>query len=242
MPQSSDGSRAPALSEHVCPWRIPDEEAALVFVKGQYLFRHRDQTGATTVKFISPESVAAAFAQIRVDSGWLPPNLLRWGMGASGEWVVSFIPPGVSELAFEIDTPNSQEPASTILKVALPGLVFLGYGIQYFVWAVTQKPGPTIQTYHAPLPNVDAQGRICFGSNRVPRAETSTLAATWQLFRSAPFTSHLANGKSRRSPEDVRVQLFELARRNRRHYPTRDLLSTNRTLDQVIDSALRSHE
>jgi PRTRC genetic system protein B len=242
MTLSSGSSLAPTPREHVCPWRIPDEEAALVFVKGQYLFRYRDPAGATTVKFISPGSVAAAFAQIRVDSDWLPPNLLRWGMGASGEWVVSFIPPGVSELTFEIDTLNSKELASTILKVPLPGLVFLGYGIHYFVWAVTQKPGPTIQTYHAPLPNVDAQGRICFGSNRVPRAATGTLAATWQVFQSAPFTSHLANGKSRRFPEDVRVQLFELARRNRRHYPTRDLLPTNRTLEQVIDSALRSHE
>ncbi|MBM3129472.1 MAG: hypothetical protein FJ009_12700 [Chloroflexi bacterium] len=240
MTLSRDSSLAPAPSEHVCPWRIPDEEAALVFVKGQYLFRHRDQTGATTIKFISPESVAAAFAQIRVDSGWLPPNVLRWGIGASGEWIASSIPPGVSELTFEVDASNSKEPNPIVLKVALPGLVFLGYGIQYFVWAVTQKPGPTIQTYHAPLPNVDTQGRICFGGNRVPRAATGTLAATWQLFQGASFTSHLANGKSRRSPEDVRVHLFDLARRNRRHYPTRDLLPMNRTLEQVIDWALRS--
>jgi PRTRC genetic system protein B len=248
MTQSSDGSLALATNEHVFPRRIPDEQAALIFVGEQYLFRYRDkQTGGVNVKFISPSSVAAAFAQIRVDSGWLPSNLLRWGIGAGGEWVVSFVPPGLSELAFEndgsfgagSDTP-SKVSDSIVLNVPLPGLVFLGYGVRYFIWAVTQKPGSTIQTYHAPLPNVDHQGQICFGSNRVPPASTSTLSATWQLFRSAPFSSHLANGKSRRFPEDVRVKLFELARRHRRRYPVRDLLPMNRTLEQVIDSTLRS--
>lgn len=253
MSQSSLNDPSAFSGDHTCPWRIPDEQAALIFVQGQFLFRHTEPaTGRTTIKFVAPASVATAFAQtespfgIRVDSGWLIPNILRWGIGVNGEWVAWYAAPAVRELTFETDAQfvpaavSDNAPADRItVRVPVPGLVFLGYAAAYFVWAVTRQPKADTPTFHAPLPNVDATGHICFGSNDVPPAASRTIAAAWELFLRAPFNSHQANGKSRRQPEDVRAQLFDLARRQRRRYPTGDLVATNRTLDQACAAVLR---
>src|SRR5512136_2489207 len=77
-----------------------EEQAALVFAGGQYLFRWREHD-AVQSKFISPASVRAAFSAEPIDTGWLPPNVRRWGTGASGDWAVLSIPPMRHQLVFE---------------------------------------------------------------------------------------------------------------------------------------------
>lgn len=125
----------------------------------------------------------------------------------------------------------------------MPGLAFLGYEQRYCVWSFKDKElrGETI-LFAAPLPNVDAHGVICFGTNLVPVACTQTIQDAWKLFLTTPFTNHSVDRKSNAYPEDVRKQLNRLALVQHRRYPLSDLVSTNRTANMAIDWILRGIE
>ena len=58
-------------------------EAELYFLPGgHYLFRRRSAAGVTS-KFVTAPDVAAAFTGQEMDSGWLPPGVMRIGRHAS---------------------------------------------------------------------------------------------------------------------------------------------------------------
>jgi PRTRC genetic system protein B len=208
-------------------------------VDDQYLFRWREN-GAELIKFISPAAVRAAFSQEPIDTGWLPLDTRRWGTGPGGDWAVLFAPPARRRLWFENDGLFAGKAARVELEVPMPGLVVMGLGQTVYVWAVKEKAlHPDRMTYHAPLPNLDHAGAVCFGSNPLPRVTAGTIAQGWRLFLESPFTNHSTNGKSRRYPDDVRVQLARLAASRRRTYPTSDLVSRQQTVNQSVEGALR---
>ena len=212
---------------NVSPSAFAEEQAALVFVGNQYLLRWKEREAIHT-KFISPASVRAAFSAEPIDTGWMPPNVRRWGTGASGDWAVLSIPPMRHSLLFEHITPDI--PAMT-LDVPLPALVFMRIGSAGYIWALKDEFASDAVLYHAPLPNVNHSGAICFGGNHL---EGRTLSQAWQLFLDSPFTSHQTNGKSRRQPDDVRLLLASLHKKRR--YPLRDLapLQPRITVDQAV--------
>lgn len=218
---------------NVSPSPFAEEQAALVFVGSQFLFRWR-QGDAVQSKFISPASVRAAFSAEPIDTGWLPPNIRRWGTGASGDWAVLAIPPMRHALLFEHIT---QDIPTMTLDVPLPALVFMRIGSAGYIWALKDEFAPDAVLYHAPLPNVNHSGAICFGGNRL---EGCTLSQAWQLFLDSPFTSHQTNGKSRRQPDDVRLLLASLHKKRR--YPLRDLapLQPRTTVDQAVAALTRA--
>jgi hypothetical protein len=100
--------------------------------------------------------------------------------------------------------------------------------------------------FAAPLPNIDENGAICFGSNVVPKATTETIEEAWHIFLASPFTNHSVNGKSHKYPDDVREQLMRLvgepalspSKGRHRRYPIEDLVSLNRSANTVIDWTL----
>jgi hypothetical protein len=111
-------------------------------------------------------------------------------------------------------------------EVPLPALAFAGIGSQYYVWAIAQdEVSPEAPIKHAPLPNVGPDGGICFGD-----------------IITTPFSGHNSGGKSRRFPDDVRVQLLRLAHRNARRYPLRDLVGGYENLEQVVDRVIKKSE
>src|SRR5712691_5513853 len=65
--------------------------AALLFTRGQYLLYDR-QGGEVRVKGVSAQALRAAFAEEPVDSGWLPPGVIRYGLGPAGTFFVRLIP------------------------------------------------------------------------------------------------------------------------------------------------------
>ena len=137
------------------------EDAALLFLGGQYLFRWK-QDGAIHSKFVSPASVRAAFSIEPLDSDWLLPTVRRWGINASGAWAVMFIPPARHEFIF--DDIMKDQPTTT-LTLPMPGLVFMATGTQGYIWALKDDFTPDASLYRAPLPNVyNDTGAICFGS------------------------------------------------------------------------------
>ncbi len=212
------------------PWA--EEQAALVFAGGQYLFRWKEGEVVHS-KFISPASVRAAFSAEPIDTGWIPSNIRRWGTGPAGDWAVLSIRPMRHALILE----NGTRDPTVALEVPLPALVFVRIAAACYVWALKHEFAPDVLLHHAPLPNVDGSGKICFGANQL---EGRTIAESWQLFLDSPFTSHQANGKSRRQPNDVRLLLASLG--DRKRYPLRDLLPLQPriTVDQAISSLTRA--
>lgn len=221
---------------HLTPMSA-DETAALLFIcADQYLFRHRTRDGGIAYKFVSPASVRAAFAEETIDTTWLPPTARRWGIGKNGEWILVTHPPQRYGFAFQM---SEQEEKATTFELPMPALAFLGYGQKYYVWAFKNKEltGDT-KLFAAPLPNVDANGAICFGRNVVPKASAQSIEDAWQLFLTSPFTGHAVNGKSRAYPDDVRKQMNRLIAGQQRRYPLWDLVSLNRTANMALDWTL----
>jgi PRTRC genetic system protein B len=225
---------------HLSPMSA-DETAALLFICGdQYLFRYRTKEGSAAYKFVSSAAVRAAFAEETIDTNWLPNNARRWGIGKRGDWIVITFPPQKHVFSFVVE---DDERKTMALELPMPALAFFGYDQRYYVWAFkdAELKGDT-NLFAAPLPNVDANGAICFGSNVVPKASGKTIEEAWRIFLASPFTNHSVNGKSRKHPDDVRKQLTQLAEHRRRRYSIDDLVSLNRTANMVIDWTLRGIE
>lgn len=229
---------------------IPVQDAhnnpALEFREGQCLLRSTTLGGTITERFISWETVREAALKIPIDSGWLTAEIVRWGTGAKGEWVIAFIPPGRHKLEIEFGTPGVDE-AVEYVTAPLPGMVFFGHCNKYFVWA--QKFGhcePHHELYRCPLPNVMIDGSICWGLLKPPNASPRTILKAWELFIKSTFNAHAAPGKSKAQKEDVRLLLKELAGQGGEGfgvtmepvYPLDDLVRqvprTGVTLDQAI--------
>jgi hypothetical protein len=217
------------------PRQLSEISAELLFLNGeQYLF-HYKQGNADKYKFVSPTSVRAAFSHTPIDSGWLKPGIQRWGTGPKGDWVVLFIPPQKHQI-------DLSELGKII--VPLPALVFAGIKQDYRVWAINSKEfSPDAIALNAPLPNVNPHSSfICWGALKPPLAGTQTIHTAWEMFINSPFTSHWADGKSLRKPEDVRKTLLTISSRK---YPASDLVlfETNsyaprHTIAQLIDNLL----
>ncbi len=179
---------------------------------------HYEVAGVGYQKPISLAALRHACLQLPTDSGWLPPRLVRTGETAAGPFAVLWIPPAVHPLVLAGDP--------TPARVPLPGLVLCGLGAIYRVWATA---GPTFAPdallAHAPLPNVYADGRICWGANQPPLAAPAALPTAARLFLAeTPFTNAAANDKSRAAPRAIRPQLRALAAAGAAAYPLDDLL------------------
>jgi len=232
-----------------------DQNPALEFMDGQFRFRMVNLEGAVIERCISSEAVREAFSGIPVDSGWLPPGIVRWGNGKLGEWCVAFIPSAVHEIEMtreltaedrERDTERGRMAADNAaaisrVRVALPGLVFFGLSNQYYIWAVkTETLKPHNEIYRCPLPNVEETGLICWGPYNPPRCTTKSISEAFKLFINSTFNNHRADGKSKRFREDVRLMLTELAAAGG-PYPVDDLMRQVPRVGIALDTAIREY-
>jgi Prokaryotic E2 family D len=201
-------------------------EAALLFSKGQYVFYDRVNRGLRP-KGISPQTLMTALIGEPVDSGWLPPGIVRWGSGTGGTFMVKFIPPCRHTLRL----PSFDQEGYCEMTLPLPGLVFAGAshessgsrGAVFYVWALADEEfRPTARLYHAPLPNVYPEGRVCWGTDPAPKVSWQTFDGAWQLFTFSRFNRSHCSGKSVREPSDVLRLLESLTSAAR--YPVADLV------------------
>jgi hypothetical protein len=124
-------------------------------------------------------------------------------------------------------------------NVPLPGLIFVGIGQEYRVWATAasgeQTPNaneadfdPQAAVYAAPLPNVHQDGRICWGEAQaqVPIALPTAggIGAAWRLFLASEFTDHLVSSKSQSYSVDVRHGLLAALLNRQTVYPSAELV------------------
>jgi hypothetical protein len=224
--------------------QTPTINPAIEFHNGQFLFRKVNLEGGVIERYVSHAAVKEAFSGLPIDSGWFNlelacPGICRWGNGRLGEWAVAFIPPARHEL--EITNDGTNKPfAVEKLKTPLPGMVFFGISNQYFTWAVkTERLLPFHELYRCPLPNVMQDGSICWGLLKPPFAKASTIFDAFKLFMTSTFNNHMANAKSKRMRDDVRVVLKDMSRAPLpSYYPVADLMRqvdvTGVTLDQAI--------
>ena len=82
---------------------------------------YRD-AGKETYKFLSPETVRAAFQHEQIDSGWIPSSVQRLGSCKQGQGFVQFIPPARRTFTFTNLTEDGEPIALTI---PMMGLVFM---------------------------------------------------------------------------------------------------------------------
>lgn len=209
--------------------------AALLIVNDEQFVYWTKERGGEQCKSLSPEDVQAAFALQSVDSGWLPPGVVRWGRSGGAEWLIKFIPAGRHMLTFHLP---DQPPREVTLR--LPPLLFAGREYSYHVWAVKKREfSPMAALFHAPLPNINDGGKICFGGNRLPLASPKTIDAAWRLFVQAPFNNTWVGGKSHRYPKNI-LDVLLSPEVTRRGYPLRDLVpvSGGVTIDRLVEEYL----
>ena len=218
----------------------PDIEAAVFFMEDQLMFCQREH--GDVLKPLSLTTLRAALSSVALDSGWLPPGLVRCGENAQGAWAVLWIPPAVHRLTLTGATPRRNPNEHVRIEVPLPGLVLCGHGQRYLLFATEGAEfSPQARALHAPLSNVHPDGAICWGSNRVPDSKPSQMPAAWRLFMESPFNGDLSQGKSRSSPDDVRERLVELSRQRAAAYPIDDLEPYGRTtIAECLRSILKS--
>lgn len=213
-------------------------EAAILISQGRYFYKRQVETNPPTYRYkcLSPNTLRVAFNNATLDSGWIAPGVVRCGCSLQGNWAVMFIPPARHCLDLsEIGK----------LAVPLPGLVFMGLEKDYWLCAVTDESfAPDAICYHAPLPNVYNNLKVCWGDNVPPAASGQTIPAAWELFISSQFSGELVEGKSKACRNDIRQQLVELHRIKSRRYPqpARSLLpiGTAMTLNKLVQEYLRA--
>jgi PRTRC genetic system protein B len=214
------------------PEKLGDAGMALLFLDGQYLVQYRDKERLHQ-KFVSPRAVRAAFSKEKIDTGWIPEGVIRWGFAANGEWFVQYH----EAKSYRIPLIEKDERPATI-TAKLPALLFIGYARDYYLFALKARPAPGARVCAAPLPNVGSDGHICFGANKVPAASLSNIADAWKIFWSAPFNNHMSNDKSVAFKDDVRLQLRAVAK-SKWEYPADDLRTTGYTVDSMVSRIIK---
>lgn len=202
--------------------------AALFFLDaGHYLFCSYDDRRKSS-KFVAAPDVAAAFAGQEQDSGWFPAGVVRCGTNERGAWFVYSAPAQKVEVnLYDKD----------MLTIPIPRTVLMGIGNKFYLWVTVEEQfNQNANIYRAPFPNVHGDGEICWGSNQPPAAHPGNSRKVWEQFFATPFNNHLADGKSKFSPGDVREMLRRLS--GKRRYPADDLVKTNYSVDQLIERIL----
>ena len=149
------------------PRPLVEIQAELLFLEGQYLLHWRSPSpennesnggggsGAEHFKFLAAEQLRYAFRFQSVDSQWLPPGTLRWGIGSQGSWMVKLLRPACYAIELEVSkkvttgevrpdlstvttsgSTDEWQKARAVFQIPLPALVFGGIGHRYYVWAV----------------------------------------------------------------------------------------------------------
>ncbi len=166
---------------------------ALVFTDETVWATRFDPTGTPIVTYpVAAVDVANAFNASTADSGLLPPDVLFWQRRKGATRLGVWLPPRVRAISFATGR------RTRTVRLPLPGFVFVGAGGEYQIWAAQERPTKGEDAlYHAPLPNVDEHGRICFGNAHPPACSPATIGPAVELFFTTNFNTHLSENKIR---------------------------------------------
>ena len=188
----------------------------------------RYHKGTQSSYVVDPLALAQAVADVEISTGLLPENILFWQRRNGQERLGLWLPPRVWSLRTEpTDSPNRRIP--------LPGLVFVGRGLNYSLYALaeTGRPGLRSRLYAPPCPNVSEA--VCQGNVAFPVAGVDTIEQAATAFLESGFNNHLGNGKSKKYPEDILRMWRVLHRARATAYPVRDLVPREWRLQELVE-------
>jgi len=192
------------------------------------LTRRNHRTHTWTSYAVSEQALRAALVDDRRSSGYLPPWTVAVGQIDDAPWLLVAVPPRAVSLVRD----GSADAPYTFVT---PPLLLGGWKRSYVLFALPGAiyPAPDTALFRAPFPNCSSDGRICWGSATPPAAEPRAMLPALALFLEGTlFSSHLADGKSRRFPTDVcahyRTLLADAP------YPIDDLVACERTLGSLL--------
>ena len=202
-----------------------------LFEESVYLTRYEEcGSGVASCYEVDPQSLAAAFAGVAMETGWLPRNTLFYRVADGREEIGVYLPAQRRQM-----TVVGLDGAATRHDVPLPPLVFVGRGTQYEVYATNAREWPQERErlFHAPLPNVYSDGRICQGGASFPPASPELVYEAVEAFFTRPFNFHLVNRKSQAQPDDVTAMWADAAGGDA--WPLEDLIRTHKLLRDVME-------
>lgn len=219
---------------HLSPLE-PDVQARLLFLRSdELLFQWNDETNNLQSKLIAHQDARIAFAKMEEDTSWLPNGVLRCGRNSRGVWLVYVAPPQIMHISTD---------QNEVLSIPIPMSLFVGWGHRYYLFAL---PGKVFdvndRVYRAPYPNVYDNGRICWGSHKVPVVTPLNIRQTWQFFFATTFNAHIASGKTRRHSENALDLLRELSAARKKSFPARELVQQATSVNACIDNLLKRAE
>ncbi len=212
-----------------------EAKAALFFLEGHYQLKWREGNVERT-KFLSPKQIGRAFSdKDAFDSGWLEANIVRFAQEKKTQKVLSCLPAGRRKIFITDPRPMGERQASEKdesvleIEIPLPTLLLIGLGQKYYLWATLDKTiSQKSKISHAPFPNLDSSGEICFGKNAAPECRLDIIETVWRLILESPFNSDRAADRCRTHPGDARKFLFEL--NHKKTFPKNALIKTNHTI------------
>lgn len=176
---------------------------------------------------VDPADVAAAISNVTLGSGLQPRNTLFWQKVGGQDRLAIFVEPKI--------WPVSVEREQKTWYVPMPGLVFVGQGQRYQMYATKEQYWPVAETplFNAPCPNVWGDRGVCTGSAPFPVASTKTIWQAVEVFFTSGFNNHLAGGKSKQFKDDILGHWRALDGANADEYPDDDLVPAGITLGRV---------
>jgi PRTRC genetic system protein B len=191
--------------------------------------RSRDDVeGRVSAFMVDPLDVASTLAGLDLATGLLPRNCLAWSRQGGQERLVIYIEPRRWDL-WVMPTQKANR------SIPLPGMVWVGHGKQYAVYAVKEIPTLTTPLFAVPAPNVRYPQGICVGEVSFPVASAATIWAAVEAFFGSGFNNHLENGRSQKYPDGVLKMWHKLHTAQAAEYPLDDLLPLKLILSEVIN-------
>ena len=166
---------------------------------------------------------------------WLPSHLLAHGE----DFLVWWRPGAIRPLWFAF---NGQRFG---FRVSWPSLVFVAYRqtLSCAALARSTRPEPDTALCHAPLMNIDAQGRVCLGTAEIPTDHALERCADWESAVYATNFSHVSHAQTLQIKGEPAISSerhfqFWQALDGQKRFPAHALAPMRRTLRGWLEERL----
>jgi hypothetical protein len=205
------------------PQLIKQAQALLIFLQDSVVFT-TSEDGHTYIKQIDFINLIEILGQKDFQSDWhLHPNVsLHKVCQDNGQILtVSSVLPSQYLLGFD----------NFSLNVPLPGAVIVHRQSRLWIFAYKGQLSLNSQLYQFPLPNINSDGQVCWGSVSPPNKDTATM---WANFISSKFNYDLSGGKSLSRPNSIVGKLIDISQSLATVYPEQDLVPNGWSLTKII--------
>ena len=205
------------------PQLIKQAQALLIFLQDSAVFT-TSEDGHTYIKQIDFTNLIEILGQKDFQSDWhLQPNVsLHKVCQDNGQILtVNSVLPNQYLLRFD----------NFSLNVPLPGAVIVHRQSRLWLFAYKGQLSLNSQLYQFPLPNINSDGQVCWGSVSSPNKDTATM---WANFISSKFNYDLSGGKSLSHPNSIVGKLIDISQSLVTVYPEQDLVPNGWSLNTIL--------